>query len=124
MVPKRKLIPKKKVKLGKPVRIRFKTNRKLPKDIFCEIPTKTLTVTMYAVRWFLFLILVYVIISVTTMFFTKSYEFLQQIVTLSLGGFFGFFMGYFGWLFAHQITTWLSGKRREKDMLKDIDLIK
>ena len=122
MVPKKKLIPKKKVKLRKPVRIRIKTNKNLSRNIFCEIPTKTLTITIYAIRWLLLLILIYIVISVTAMFFTKSYEFLQQIVTLSLGGFFGFFMGYFGWLFAHQITVWLSGKKKEKDIFRKLQL--
>lgn len=121
MVPKKKLIPKKRYKLRKPVRIRFKIEKKsIPKDFICKIPMRTIAITMYALRWFLFLILVYIIISVTVMLLTESYTFLQQIVTLSIGGFFGFFMGYFGWLFAHQITTWLSGKKREKDIFSEL----
>lgn len=121
MVPKKKLIPKKRYKLRKPVRIRFKIEKKsIPKDFICKILMRTIAITMYALRWFLFLILVYIIISVTVMLLTESYTFLQQIVTLSIGGFFGFFMGYFGWLFAHQITTWLSGKRREKDIFSEL----
>ncbi len=121
MIPKRKLMPRKRVKLAKPVRIRFKRDGKNFSDILYKIPTKTLIITTYAVRWFLFLILVYVIISVSIMFFTQSYEFLQQIVTLSLGGFFGFFMGYFGWLFAHQLVTWLKGKKKEKKIFDNLD---
>lgn len=121
MVPKKKLIPKKRYKLRKPVRIRFKIEKKsFPKDFICKIPMRTIAITMYALRWFLFLILVYIIISVTVMLLTESYTFLQQIVTLSIGGFFGFFMGYFGWLFAHQITTWLSGKKREEDIFSEL----
>ncbi|HDO19457.1 MAG TPA: hypothetical protein ENG74_01890 [Thermoplasmatales archaeon] len=121
MVPKRRVIPRKRVKLRKPKRIRFATrNNRHYREIVSCIPTKTLALTIYAFRWFLFLILVYIVISVTVMLFTQSYNFLQQIVTLSIGGFFGFFMGYFGWLFAHQITTWLSGKKKEKDMFKDL----
>jgi len=120
LIPKRKLIPKKRMKLAKPVRVRFKRDKKNFSDVLYKIPTKTLMITTYAVRWFLFLILVYVIISVSIMFLTQSYEFLQQIVTLSLGGFFGFFMGYFGWLFAHQLVTWLKGKREEKRIFDDL----
>jgi len=121
LVPKKKIIPKKRYKLREPVRIRFKIEKKsIPKEFIYKIPTKTIAITMYALRWFLFLILVYIIISVTAMLLMESYAFLQQIVTLSIGGFFGFFMGYFGWLFAHQITTWLSGKKREKDILNEL----
>jgi len=114
-------MPRKRVKLAKPVRISFKSDGKKISGILYKIPTKTLMITTYAVRWILFLILVYVIISVSIMFFTQSYEFLQQIVTLSLGGFFGFFMGYFGWLFAHQLVTWLKGKKREKELFDNLD---
>lgn len=121
LIPKRRLIPRKKVKLVKPVRVKFKKEKKTFSDFLYKIPTKTLAITTYAVRWLLFLILVYVIISVSVMFFTKSYEFLQQIVTLSLGGFFGFFMGYFGWFFAHQLTTWLKGKKKEKEIFDNLD---
>lgn len=66
-------------------------------------------------------------ISMIVMLFTQSYQFLQQIVTLSIGGFFGFFMGYFGWLFAQQIMAWaqqiktlLGGRRKKEDILKEI----
>ncbi|RLF54064.1 MAG: hypothetical protein DRN13_03235 [Thermoplasmata archaeon] len=120
MVPKKKLIPRKRVRLCKPVKVRFKLDRNRSKDILYRLPIKTFTITVYAFRWFLFLILVYVLISLTVMFFTESYEFLRQIVTLSLGGFFGFFMGYFGWLFAHQVVVWLSGKKKEEEFFGEM----
>lgn len=123
LIPKRKLIPRKRVKLAKPVRIRFKKDRKNFPDVLYKIPTKTLMITTYAIRWILFFILVYVIISVGIMFFTQSYQFLQQVVTLSLGGFFGFFMGYFGWLFADHLVKWLKGKRKGKELSRDLDLL-
>jgi hypothetical protein len=121
LISKKRLIPRKRVRLAKPVRIRFRGSRKNFSDILYKIPTKTLMITTYAVRWLLFLILVYVVISVSVMFLTRSYEFLQQIVTLSLGGFFGFFMGYFGWIFAHQLTMWLKGKKKEKEMFDNFN---
>ncbi|HEC81323.1 MAG TPA: hypothetical protein ENI42_02700 [Thermoplasmatales archaeon] len=115
MVPKSKLIPKKRVRLQKPRGVYYvSTSREgVYRGFVDELPTKTLAVTMYALRWILFFVLVYIVISTTVMFFTESYSFLQQIVTLSIGGFFGFFMGYFGWVFAHHITTWLTGKGKE-----------
>ena len=120
MVPKKRLIPRKRVRVRKPVKLKFKIDKPVDKHIFFEIPTKTITITMYAIRWFLFLILIYIVISVGMMFFTQSFEFLKQIVTLSLGGFFGFFMGYFGWLLAQQITMWLSGKKKEKEFFENL----
>jgi len=120
LVPKKKLIPRKRIRLCKPVKVRLKLDRNRSKDILYHLPIKTFTLTIYAFRWFLFLILVYVLISLTVMFFTESYEFLRQIVTLSLGGFFGFFMGYFGWLFAHQVVVWLSGKKKEEEFFGEM----
>ncbi|HEC95188.1 MAG TPA: hypothetical protein ENI45_04395 [Thermoplasmatales archaeon] len=116
MISKRKLKPNKRVRLRKPKKIYYVSSNKNGsyKEFVEHLPTKTLAVTVYALRWILFLVLVYIIISTTVMLFTESYSFLQQIVTLSIGGFFGFFMGYFGWIFAHHITTWLSGKKEDE----------
>ncbi len=122
MVPKRKLLPKKRVRLRKPNKIYYiskvRSSNPVYKEFMEYLPTKTVAVTIYALRWVLFLVLVYIILSTTVMLFTESYAFLQQIVTLSIGGFFGFFMGYFGWLFAQQITSWLGGKK-EKDLFEE-----
>ena len=65
---------------------------------------------MYALRWIFLIILIYVIVSMFILAFTQGLGFLSQIVTLSIGGFFGFFMGYFGWMFAHQLMKWINGR--------------
>lgn len=106
MVPKKKLYPKKKTRLRKPKRYYCISINK-------DISTKTFVIASHAFRLLLLVVLVYIVTSTLIMFLTQSFSFLRQVVTLSIGGFFGFFMGYFGWVLAHKLTRWLSGKERE-----------
>lgn len=87
-------------------------------------PEATVRVTLYAFRWILLLILIYVVVSVIMMVYTQRYEFLAEIVGISVGGFFAFFMGYFGWMFAHSIMEWLSKKKEpgESNQVKPLQL--
>lgn len=59
------------------------------------------------------LILVYIVAGMVVLLITEGGEFLKQIVTLSIGGFFGFFLGYFGWVFAESIMESFN-KRMER----------
>lgn len=88
----------------------MRDKNKKAKDILEKVPYKTLTLTTYALRWVLLLVLVYIVISTMVLFFTGGADFLRQIVTWSIGGFFGFFMGYFGWMFAQHMLDWLSAR--------------
>ncbi|MCD6236429.1 MAG: hypothetical protein J7K13_00550 [Thermoplasmata archaeon] len=115
MISKRKLYPKKRVHLKRPIRNYYiSLDKGTSYRNIEQIPLKTFTFAAYALRWILLMVLVYIITSTTLMLFTQSYSFLQQIVTLSIGGFFGFFMGYFGWIFAHELTQWISGKKKDE----------
>lgn len=78
-------------------------------------PEATVRITLYAFKWILLLILIYVVISVIMMVYIQRYEFLAEIVGISIGGFFAFFMGYFGWMFAHSIMEWLGRKKEPKE---------
>ncbi len=106
-MPKKKLYPKKKTRLRKIKRYHIQNK---------ITPTKTFVIASHAFRLLLLIILVYIVTSTLIMFFTESFSFLKQVVTLSIGGFFGFFMGYFGWIFADKLAKWLSGKEEEKSL--------
>jgi hypothetical protein len=109
LISKRKLYPRKRIRLRRPIYNQYASGKNIE-----QIPLKTFTFAAYALRWILLVVLVYILTSTALMLFTQSYSFLQQIVTLSIGGFFGFFMGYFGWIFAHELTQWISGKKRDE----------
>ena len=64
---------------------------------FSPVPEKLKSTTYKVFKWVFALIFLYIVISIFSLFLSKRYQFIEQIVTLSIGGFFGFFMGYFGW---------------------------
>jgi len=78
-----------------------------------SFPHVTIKVTLYALRWIFLLILIYVIISIIMLIYYERYGFLAQIVSMSVGGFFAFFTGYFGWMFAQSIMEWLVRKKEK-----------
>ena len=42
-------------------------------------------------------------------------EQIRNIVVYSVSGFFTFFMGYFGWMFARSVSEIVSGKKLQED---------
>lgn len=64
----------------------------------------TLKITDRIIKWILIIILVYIVISMLYLSYNQRGEFLVNIVIWSVGGFWAFFMGYWGWMFAEKIT--------------------
>jgi len=60
------------------------------------IPDKIKAHTYKFLKWIFALIFLYIVVSILWLFLTKP-QYVEQIVTLSIGGFIAFFMGYFGW---------------------------
>lgn len=72
-----------------------------------KIPHTIIKGTDHALRIILSIILIYIIISIVLMAWTLKMTFLINIVSWSVNGFFAFFMGYFGWILADQITNYV-----------------
>ena len=68
-----------------------------------EIPFATMKVTIHALRWIFLL------------FFQGGNESITNIVVYSVTGFFTFFMGYFGWMFAQNIMEIVTGEKLPQD---------
>lgn len=60
-------------------------------------------ITSKVIRWVFIIIVAYIAIVMIYGFYAQGPEFLQNIVTFSIGGFWAFFLGYFGWRLAQQI---------------------
>lgn len=73
-----------------------------------NLQKKTVTTTVHIIKWIFLIITIYIIVITAWGFYQKGLSFLDDIVTLSVGGFFAFFMGYFGWRLAQMIEDWLS----------------
>ena len=80
-----------------------------------EIPFKTMKVTIYALRWIFLLIFLFIIVGIFALLMTGGEENVQNIVTYSITGFFTFFMGFFGWMFAQSIMEFIAGKQDKDD---------
>jgi len=74
-----------------------------------EIPSKTVKLTVHALRWVFLLIFLFIIIGIFVLFITGGQNYIQLILGYSITGFFTFFMGYFGWLLAQGIIEMITG---------------
>ncbi len=110
---KRKL---RKTALSKNIRRHTKSKKLKDKKIYIEeLPFTTMKVTMHALRWVFFLIFIYIAVSIVLLLVQGGNESLTNIVVYSVTGFFTFFMGYFGWMFARSVMKMVSGKEIEPD---------
>lgn len=75
-----------------------------------QIQDKTVSTTMSLLRWIFLIILIYVVLTMLWGFWDRGGEYIRDIATLSIGGFFAFFLGYFGWRLGQELEEWL--KRR------------
>jgi hypothetical protein len=82
-----------------------------------EIPFATMRVTIHALRWIFLLIFIYITVSIVLLIIQGGNEFITSIVVYSVTGFFTFFMGYFGWMFAQSIIELIGGKHLKKENL-------
>ena len=75
-----------------------------------NLPEHTVKTTSHLILWTFFIISLYIIVTTAYGFYIQGFAFLDGIVTLSVGGFFAFFMGYFGWRLAESMEGWLTQK--------------
>jgi len=82
-------------------------NKKIP---FEDLPSKTVKVTIHALRWVFLLIFLFITVGIFMLFLTGGDSYIQVIVGYSIAGFFTFFMGYFGWILAQGTIEMITGK--------------
>ena len=70
---------------------------------------------MHALRWVFLLIFIYIAVSIILLLIQGGNDSIKNIVVYSVTGFFTFFMGYFGWMFARSVMEIVSGKTIQKD---------
>ena len=82
-------------------------SKNLKKIISLIFIPKKILVTLHKLRGFLFLILLFIIVGITSVhLIDKIYT--EMILTYSITGFFTFFSGYFGWIVARGVMDTLS----------------
>ena len=80
------------------------------KNLFEDLPVKTMKVTIHALRWVFLLIFLFIITGIFALFLTGGMDYIQIVLGYSIAGFFTFFMGYFGWILAQGIIEIMTGK--------------
>ena len=80
-----------------------------------ETASKTVKITLTMVKVIFFSIIIYTVIISIYLFFTSNQEqFLTNIATISVGGFWAFFLGYFGWRMGETLENYLHSIKKKK----------
>ncbi len=74
------------------------------------LPFTTVKVTIRMLKWIFLLIFLYISVSIFILIIQGGNESIRNIIVYSISGFFTFFMGYFGWMFARNVMEIFYGK--------------
>ena len=84
------------------------------KKVVEKTATKTVHVTIGFLKWIFILLIIYITIITSWGYFTSGEQFLTNIATISVGGFWGFLFGYFGWRLGQSIEEYFNNTLRKK----------
>ncbi len=87
-------------------------NKKLDLE---DLPFTTMKITLRMLKWIFVLIFVYIAVSIVFLIAQGGDEQIRNIIVYSVSGFFTFFMGYFGWMFARSVSEIVGGKKPQGD---------
>ena len=80
-----------------------------------ELPFTTMKITLRMLKWIFVIIFIYIAMSIIFLIVQGGDEQIRNIVLYSVSGFFTFFMGYFGWMFARSVSEIVGGKKIQGD---------
>lgn len=97
--------------------MKTKIDKERAKKVVEKTASTTVKFTKTIVKIIFILIIVYTIIVSLYIFFTTESrdEFVTNIATISVGGFWAFFLGYFGWRMGQTIEEYLSHIRKKNN---------
>lgn len=90
-----------------------KINKERAKQVLGKTATKTVQFTKKTVIIIFVLIIIYTIIVTVLGIIRSGADFLENIATISVGGFWAFFLGYFGWRLGQTIENYLASMRKK-----------
>jgi hypothetical protein len=83
------------------------------KKILGKTATKTVQFTMKTVIIIFVLIIIYTIVVTILGIIKSGADFLENIALISVGGFWAFFLGYFGWRLGQTIENYFASIRKK-----------
>lgn len=98
--------------------IRRGLDTKRAKHVVENTAKKTVKVTISLVKWIFVIFLAYVAIVTLWAYITTGDAFLNVIATASVGGFWAFFFGYFGWRLGQSIEDHFSNLKKKKRIVE------
>jgi hypothetical protein len=78
------------------------------------IPEKTIEATKSALKYIMSIVLIYIVASTAYLIYMQRGQFFNDVVIWSVGGFWAFFMGYWGWILAQSISQSFMKKIKKK----------
>ena len=95
--------------------MKTKIDKEKAKKVMEKTASTTFKFTMTIVKIAFVIIIIYTIIVTLWIFFTTGAEgFLTNVATLSVGGFWAFFLGYFGWRMGQTMEEYFLHMRKKK----------
>jgi len=82
---------------------------------FEDLPFTTMKITIRMLKWIFVIIFMYIAVSIILLIAQGGDEQIRNIIVYSVSGFFTFFMGYFGWMFARSISELVGAKKLQED---------
>ena len=90
-----------------------KIDREKARRVLGETANRTVKFTVKTVIIIFVLIIIYTIIVTILGMIKSGTDFLENIATISVGGFWAFFLGYFGWRLGQTIESYLASMRKK-----------
>jgi hypothetical protein len=83
------------------------------KHVVEKTATRTVEVTISVLKWVFIVLVIYISIITFWGYLTAGDEFLTNVVTISVGGFWAFLFGYFGWRLGQTIEVYFIKLKRK-----------
>jgi hypothetical protein len=83
---------------------------------FDDFPLNNIKLTIHPIRWVVVIISLFIAVAIITLILTAGDSYIKIILGYSIAGFFTFFMGYFGWIFAQSIAETIKGKTLKSEI--------
>jgi hypothetical protein len=89
---------------------------KKAKKVMEKTATKTVELTFGFLKWMFIILIVYITIITFWGYIATGQQFLTNVATLSVGGFWGFLFGYFGWRLGQSIEEFFNKKFKKRNL--------
>ena len=88
---------------------------KKAKEVVEKTATKTVEVTINILKWIFIILVIYISLVTFWGYLSAGEQFLTNVVTISVGGFWAFLFGYFGWRLGQTIENYFVNLKKKSN---------